>query len=196
MKHDRQNRLRCYLHEEIDVDLIKMVKRVEKFNDNALKFGYKIISDDVVIYAIKPKDINTIGMYSKALDYYLRHESDWIFDLSTLKGFKKYVRMARGTIYLITNLDIGYVYVGETNSVYRRRGEHLGHLKKNYYDRRININLLKVAWKYGVENLSFHLLEYCDISEAREFEHKHILKFKDVVGKEFVCNLPNRDFKY
>jgi group I intron endonuclease len=73
-------------------------------------------------------------------------------------------------IYSIKSI-CGKVYIGSTNDFTRRRSDHLYYLKKGTHR---NGRLQNYYNKYGVQSLSFEMIEECAISTLIEREQHYI----------------------
>lgn len=73
-------------------------------------------------------------------------------------------------VYLITNKINGKKYVGQAQNVKRRWRDHRNPKLKQPISSAIR--------KYGVENFSFDVLEFCDISRLNEVETHYIKSMK------------------
>jgi group I intron endonuclease len=67
-------------------------------------------------------------------------------------------------IYKITNLINGKIYIGQSNNIKRRFGEH----QRLGYKSRILVD--KAIAKYGVNNFSYEVLEECPLEKLNERE--------------------------
>ena len=87
-------------------------------------------------------------------------------------------------IYIITNLINNKKYVGQSVDVKRRIVHHRHKLNagKHYNEH------LQRAWnKYGKDNFSFDILEYCNIDELDELERKYISEL-NTMDEDFGYN--------
>lgn len=71
-------------------------------------------------------------------------------------------------IYKITNKINGKIYIGQSNNIERRWGEHRNKYKTE------NTNLYKSMRKDGIENFDFSVEEICSLSELDEKEQYYI----------------------
>ena len=73
---------------------------------------------------------------------------------------EEWVRMSEKIcgIYKITNLVNGKVYIGQSVDIYERWAEHKYNMSYTKYQ---NILLYKAFHKYGIENFSFDIIDYC-----------------------------------
>lgn len=76
-------------------------------------------------------------------------------------------------IYKIENIKNNKVYVGSAIDLYRRRCEHISHLRKGQH---INTHLQSAFNKYGEENFNFIILEFLEKIEDTILFKKEILK--------------------
>ena len=74
-------------------------------------------------------------------------------------------------IYATTNLVNGKKYIGQSVNVKIRIIHHKHHLNARMH---YNEHLQRAWNKYGKDNFSFDVLEYCDIAELDELERKYI----------------------
>lgn len=74
-------------------------------------------------------------------------------------------------IYAIVNNVNGNRYIGSSENVYKRWGQHVRRLEnKNHHSRH-----LQHAWdKYGADNFHFELLESCDVTSLIEKEQAYL----------------------
>ena len=82
-------------------------------------------------------------------------------------------------IYKITNLVNGKVYIGQSVDIYERWAEHKYNMSYTKYQ---NILLYKAFHKYGIENFSFDIIDYCVPEELNEKEIYYIKEFNSWVG--------------
>ena len=64
----------------------------------------------------------------------------------------------KSVIYKITNLVNNKIYIGSAKTHNTRRNQHFSALKLNYHS---NPHLQNAVNKYGLENFTFEILEYC-----------------------------------
>jgi group I intron endonuclease len=83
-------------------------------------------------------------------------------------------------VYQIRNLVNGKCYVGSSKNLKRRKKEHFVYLKKGKNPKE-NKHLQNAYNKYGAENFTFEILEYCDenILISREQYYIDSLKSSD-----------------
>ena len=115
-----------------------------------------------VIY-IRSKDDEKKAV-SPVKSYYNLHNLDT--QLSILKDNKR-----KAGIYLVLNNKNGNAYIGSAinNRIYARFRNHCIHLKNT------NIALSRAIRKYGLENFSFHILEYfAGIIEKENCKKAHL----------------------
>lgn len=74
-------------------------------------------------------------------------------------------------IYEIKNLLNNKVYIGQTKSIYSRLIDHKNALKNDKHD---NSHLQRSFNKYGIDNFSFNVIEYCDQQYLTEKEKFYI----------------------
>ena len=88
-------------------------------------------------------------------------------------------------IYCIENNVNNKKYIGQSIHINRRWSEHKYHLNNNTHDN----DYLQKAWnKYGADNFSFIILEYCDVSELDKQEEYYISLY-DTLNKDCGYNL-------
>ena len=76
-------------------------------------------------------------------------------------------------IYKITNKINGKFYIGLSNNIKRRWGEH-----KTPKNINKTTNIAKAFRKYGIENFEFEVIEICEVDKLAEREMYHIEKLK------------------
>jgi group I intron endonuclease len=74
-------------------------------------------------------------------------------------------------VYVITNSVNGHRYIGSSSNVSHRERIHFVYLRKGNHH---NSHLQNAYSKYGRENFSFQVLEYCDVSLLIEREQYYI----------------------
>jgi len=72
-------------------------------------------------------------------------------------------------IYKIQNLTTGKVYIGKTKCFYKRYYQYVSDVR-NKSKERINSYLLNAFSKYGFDNFSFEVIEFCSLDECSERE--------------------------
>ena len=80
-------------------------------------------------------------------------------------------------IYCITNKINNKIYIGQSNSVFTRWGEHAKIAYDNNNNRKSLIH--KAIKKYGIESFTFEILELCEIGKLNELEMYYIESFKE-----------------
>lgn len=70
-------------------------------------------------------------------------------------------------VYIITNLVNGKNYIGETYYIIKRLGQHRNALINGKHQ---NIHMQRSFNKYGLENFSFSILEFCLKERQKELE--------------------------
>lgn len=80
-------------------------------------------------------------------------------------------------IYVITNLINKHQYVGQSTNLKKRKAEHFSVTKEH------NASLRRAFEKYGVENFSFEVLEYCEECFLNEKEIAYIASLKPVYNR-------------
>lgn len=90
-------------------------------------------------------------------------------------------------IYIITNLVNGKVYIGKTKNFYKRYYQYLYSIKTKD-TRKINNYLLSSIEKYGIENFSFEVLEFCSIELTSERE-LYWIEFYNSINRDSGYNL-------
>lgn len=88
-------------------------------------------------------------------------------------------------IYKITNLCNGMVYIGQSNDIFRRWGEHKRKRKKQ------NTLLYKAMNEYGIENFSFEVLEECEVEELNQKEKYYINKYNSLENGYNMSTIEN-----
>ena len=78
-------------------------------------------------------------------------------------------------IYCITNKINNKIYIGQSNSVFTRWGEHT---KTAYSNNKRKSLIHKAIKKYGVESFTFEILKLCEIEKLNELEIYYIKEFK------------------
>ena len=76
-------------------------------------------------------------------------------------------------VYKITNKINGKFYIGLSNNIKRRWGEH-----KTPKNINKTTNIAKAFRKYGIENFEFEVIEICEVDKLAEREMYHIEKLK------------------
>lgn len=89
-------------------------------------------------------------------------------------------------IYKITCVPTGKVYIGKTINFHKRYLCYLSDFRRN--TGRVNQYLTSAVIKHGLENFTFEVIEYCNVSELRELEFKW-MKHYDSVNPEKGFNL-------
>jgi hypothetical protein len=75
-------------------------------------------------------------------------------------------------VYIITCIPTQKSIIGETGNVKKRINYHIQNLKGNRHEN----PYLQNAWnKYGYDNFSFNVLEYCDFAECKVKENYYCL---------------------
>ena len=87
-----------------------------------------------------------------------------------MKISKKDIQEQPG-IYIITNLLNKKVYIGQSKNIYRRGILHRFQLNNNNH---CNSHLQRSFNKYGKDNFSFEVIEYCENNILTEREKYHI----------------------
>ena len=77
-------------------------------------------------------------------------------------------------IYKITNLINGKSYIGLSRDIPTRWNEHKSHYKKG------DTILYKAMLKYGVDNFSFEIIDFCS-SELLSEKEKYILSYIELM---------------
>ncbi len=83
-------------------------------------------------------------------------------------------------IYKITNLINLKFYIGSTNSITNRKGNHFSLLNRSIHPNRYLQNSVN---KYGIENFKFEIIEYCLEKELIEKEQYYIDIFQTYNNK-------------
>lgn len=84
-------------------------------------------------------------------------------------------------IYKITNLINGKSYIGLSRNIPTRWNEHRSHYKKG------NTVLYKAMLRYGIDNFSFEIIDFCLPESLSEKEKYYIKLYRTYVGFE-DCN--------
>lgn len=74
-------------------------------------------------------------------------------------------------IYAFSNTIDNRIYIGSTNSFYKRNYEHFNDFKKNTHN---NPHLQRFYNKYGENSLKFHIIEFVEISELLKVEQSYL----------------------
>ena len=77
-------------------------------------------------------------------------------------------------IYICSCLSNGYSYIGQAQSLSKRKQQHLSSLRNN---RHYNLHLQRAWNKYGEDNFSWSVLELCNIDYLDEREQYWINKY-------------------
>ena len=93
--------------------------------------------------------------------------------------------MKNSGIYKIENKLNGKMYVGLTNNIDRRWGEHRKNLKQGKH---INQHLQSSVNKYGIENFTFDIIEKCDLVELAKRE-LYWIDYYNTTDKRFGYNV-------
>lgn len=93
----------------------------------------------------------------------------------------------RSGIYKITNTTNRKVYIGKTKNFHKRYYQYLYGIK-NKDTNRINRYLLASIEKYGVENFTFEVIEFCDIDSISDRE-LYWMEFYKSTDRNFGYNL-------
>lgn len=81
----------------------------------------------------------------------------------------------KGGVYLIKNLANGKIYIGSATNVANRKSSHFCSLRKNTHHN----THLQSAWnKYGDQNFSFSVIQYCHQTELLKIEQDCILEYR------------------
>lgn len=88
-------------------------------------------------------------------------------------------------VYGIVNKVNGKIYVGSSNDLKKRKGDHFKDFAKG---RAINPHLKNAVLKYGMENFEFSVLEYCENLLEREQHYWEVHK-----DHCYNCYKPNLD---
>lgn len=107
-----------------------------------------------------------------------------------MKCTHKYLLTIPG-VYLIKNKTNGKVYVGSSINVRKRMIQHLSHLRIGIH----HSKYLQRAWnKYGIDNLSVHILEYTkDILKRELYWMNFYQSYRNNNGYN-ICKIPNTTF--
>jgi hypothetical protein len=109
-----------------------------------------------------------------------------------MKISKKQIQEKPG-IYLITNLINNKVYIGQSKNVYRRGIYHRFELNHNKHS---NSHLQYSFNKYGKENFSFSIIEYCFKEKLTEKEKYYIsIQKTELYNVKDASDSVNRSFK-
>lgn len=76
-------------------------------------------------------------------------------------------------VYAITCLSSGKMYIGQAENFNKRLKMHFSLLKRNKHH---CVHLQRAFNKYGENNFSWNVVEYCDLSKLDELEQMHIDK--------------------
>ena len=85
--------------------------------------------------------------------------------------------MIASGIYCITNKINNKKYIGQSNSVFTRWGEHANIAFNNDSERKSLIH--KAIKKYGLESFTFEILELCELEKLNDLEIFYIKSFKE-----------------
>jgi group I intron endonuclease len=85
-------------------------------------------------------------------------------------------------IYMILCLENDKCYIGQTNKMKRRWGEHLDKLRCGKH---FNTYLQNIFSKYGENSLVFFLLKSCPVEELNKYEQEYVL----TLDKKYLLNL-------
>ena len=87
-------------------------------------------------------------------------------------------------IYCIENLSTHKKYVGQAISIYKRFGDHISDLNNHTHFN----SYLQHAWnKYGENDFTYSVLEYCPIEQLDERERYYIAKL-DLLNRDLGYN--------
>ena len=95
-------------------------------------------------------------------------------------------------IYKITKKINKKYYIGSAYDLYKRFKDHKSALENN---RHHNKQLTRFVSKYGVDNLTFELLEECSILELESKEQYYISNTKNIFNETLDVKSPNRGKK-
>lgn len=86
-------------------------------------------------------------------------------------------------IYKITNNVNGKVYIGETRKLLKRENQY------KFLGCKGQPKIYNSIKKYGWENFTFEVLEYCSIEDLKSLEYQYHKFYYDVLGKDMMLNL-------
>lgn len=92
-------------------------------------------------------------------------------------------------IYCISNTINNKIYIGSTNCFTRRRNQHFLELRGKYHNNPI---LQNFANKYGIESLSFAILEITDIEDLLSREQFYLDTYINFNYDFNICRLADR----
>ena len=94
---------------------------------------------------------------------------------------------------MITNIENGKQYVGQSRSIFTRWSEHIEHALNPSYK---NTLLYEDINKYGVESFLFSILILCPPEKLDELENFYIAKFSTITkGYNVTVNLDKNNTK-
>jgi group I intron endonuclease len=101
-------------------------------------------------------------------------------------------------IYKITSLEDCSFYIGSSINISSRWKRHISQLKNKNHS---NYYLQQKYQKYGLENLNFEIIEFCDKIKIKEREQWYLDNLKPILninkiasGGDMISNHPLKDF--
>lgn len=83
-------------------------------------------------------------------------------------------------IYVILHKKSGKIYLGQSQNIHKRWGEHRRDLIRNAHHN----PRLQNAWnKYGAKEFKFQILEYCSVDQLNEREQHYL----DIYKRKDIC---------